>query len=271
MINLTLDFLNRLMENKIEIYDRISYESDKDTEEVKKEFLNKHRNDIDFKLISLIIENNVIVLNYILNELKVLYKLEVINEKDFYIYGIKEKINLDIDLYQFNSDEKEILDKIISEVNRIINGSTNLSYGILYLLPFKNGEYYKLGITNKKDLFRVKHLDDLYSVNFENAMLFYGLRKDIQLAESYLKQYIPRIYENPYDGMEGFSEIREMNSFEKAVEKCEQFKFDFGLIRYKLKDLNIQEWKNNVKVRPKKKEEDFDLEFPEMYFNIPDM
>ena len=270
MINLTLDFLNRLLENKIEIYNKVSDDTDKDIEEIKIEFLNRYRNDVDFKILSLIIDNYETVLKYTFNELKVLYKLEIINERDFYIYGGKESINLNIDLYQYTDDEKEVLDKIVSEINKIISGSTRLSYCILYLLPFKNGDYYKLGITGQKDLFRIKHLDDLYSIDFEKATIFYGLRKDIQLAENYLKQYIPQIYDNPYQGMDGFSEIREMETFEDVLTKCKQFTYDFGLLKQKLKDMDLQEWKNTVKVRPKKKEE-VDLEFHDMDFNIPSL
>lgn len=269
MINLKTDFLNRVIEGKIEDYNKRSEISDKTEDEIKDEFIERCRRDVDFKIVSLILEHTLPIYRYICNELKVEYKLRVINKGDFYIYGKKEDININLEYYYFNDEEKEIINQIISETDRIISGNTNLSYYVLYLLPFNNGDYYKLGITNQKDLFRIKHLDDLYDINFDDAVIFYGLKKDILLAERYLKQYIPMMYDNPYEGKDGFSEVREMQYFNKTMKKCnEQFTNDFGFLKYKLKDLDISEWKNSVKQRPKKKEE-ISIEFPDIEFNIP--
>lgn len=269
MINLTIDFLNKVIDGKIEIYNKRAYLSDKTEEEVKEEFIEKCKSDVDFKLISLILEHTLLIYRYIYNELIVEYKLRVINKGDFYVYGKKKDININLEFYYFNDEEKEIINQILSETNRIISGNTNLSYYVLYLLPFNNGNYYKLGITNQKDLFRIKYLDDIYDINFDESVIFYGFKRDILLVEKYLKQYIPKIYDNPYDGMNGFSEVREMEHFDKTVEKCtNQFTSDFEFLKYKLKDLDIPEWKNSIKQRPKKKEE-INIELPDVEFNIP--
>ena len=168
-------------------------------------------------------------------------------------------------------EEKEIINQIVSETNRIITGNTSLSYYVLYLLPFNNGDYYKLGITNQKDLFRIKYLDDVYDINFDESAIFYGFKRDILLAEKYLKQYIPKVYDNPYDGMNGFSEVREIEYFDKTMEKCtNQFTIDFGFLKYKLKDLDIPEWKNSIKQRPKRKEE-IQIDLPDIYLEVIDM
>ena len=271
MINLTIDFLNKVIDGKIEIYNKRAYLSDKTEDEVKEEFIERCKSDVEFKVISLILEHTLLIYRYIYNELIVEYKLRVINQGDFYVYGKKQDININLEFYYFTDEEKEIINQIVSETNRIITGNTSLSYYVLYLLPFNNGDYYKLGITNQKDLFRIKYLDDVYDINFDEAAIFYGFKRDILLAEKYLKQYIPKVYDNPYDGMNGFSEVREIEYFDKTMEKCtNQFTIDFGFLKYKLKDLDIPEWKNSIKQRPKRKEE-IQIDLPDIYLEVIDM
>ncbi len=271
MINLTIDFLNKVIDGKIEIYNKKAYLSDKTEDEVKEEFIERCKSDVEFKVISLILEHTLLIYRYIYNELIVEYKLRVINQGNFYVYGKKENININLEFYYFTCEEKEIIDQIVSETNRIITGNTSLSYYVLYLLPFNNGDYYKIGITNQKDLFRIKYLDDVYDINFDKAAIFYGFKRDILLTERYLKQYIPKIYDNPYDGMNGFSEVREIEHFDKTMEKCSnQFAIDFGFLKYKLKDLDIPEWKNSIKQRPKRKEE-IQIDIPDIYLEVIDM
>ena len=271
MINLTIDFLNKVIDGKIEIYNKKAYLSDKTEDEVKEEFIERCKSDVEFKVISLILEHTLLIYRYIYNELIVEYKLRVINQGNFYVYGKKEDININLEFYYFTCEEKEIIDQIVSETNRIITGNTSLSYYVLYLLPFNNGDYYKIGITNQKDLFRIKYLDDVYDINFDKAAIFYGFKRDILLTERYLKQYIPKIYDNPYDGMNGFSEVREIEHFDKTMEKCSnQFAIDFGFLKYKLKDLDIPEWKNSIKQRPKRKEE-IQIDIPDIYLEVIDM
>ena len=270
MINLTIDFLNKVIDGKIEIYNKRAYLSDKTEDEVKEEFIERCKSDVEFKVISLILEHTLLIYRYIYNELIVEYKLRVINQGDFYVYGKKQDININLEFYYFTDEEKEIINQIVSETNRIITGNTSLSY-VLYLLPFNNGDYYKLGITNQKDLFRIKYLDDVYDINFDESAIFYGFKRDILLAEKYLKQYIPKVYDNPYDGMNGFSEVREIEYFDKTMEKCtNQFTIDFGFLKYKLKDLDIPEWKNSIKQRPKRKEE-IQIDLPDIYLEVIDM
>jgi hypothetical protein len=271
LINLTIDFLNKVIDGKIEIYNKKAYLSDKTEDEVKEEFIERCKSDVEFKVISLILEHTLLIYRYIYNELIVEYKLRVINQGNFYVYGKKENININLEFYYFTCEEKEIIDQIVSETNRIITGNTSLSYYVLYLLPFNNGDYYKIGITNQKDLFRIKYLDDVYDINFDKAAIFYGFKRDILLTERYLKQYIPKIYDNPYDGMNGFSEVREIEHFDKTMEKCSnQFAIDFGFLKYKLKDLDIPEWKNSIKQRPKRKEE-IQIDIPDIYLEVIDM
>jgi hypothetical protein len=271
LINLTIDFLNKVIDGKIEIYNKKAYLSDKTEDEVKEEFIERCKSDVEFKVISLILEHTLLIYRYIYNELIVEYKLRVINQGNFYVYGKKEDININLEFYYFTCEEKEIIDQIVSETNRIITGNTSLSYYVLYLLPFNNGDYYKIGITNQKDLFRIKYLDDVYDINFDKAAIFYGFKRDILLTERYLKQYIPKIYDNPYDGMNGFSEVREIEHFDKTMEKCSnQFAIDFGFLKYKLKDLDIPEWKNSIKQRPKRKEE-IQIDIPDIYLEVIDM
>lgn len=246
MVNLSLDLLNRIIESKIEIYDEISFDTDRCESSIRKEFLSRYKYDADSKLVSLIIDNQNIVYKHVYNELKIEYKLKLFKNCQFLITE-KSQVNLDFEYFSLENKEKDIINIVTSEVNRIILGNTNFSYYILYLLKFKNGTHYKLGISNQLELNRIKHLDNTYEIDFENSVIYYGLKRDIQLVETYLKKLIPEIYNNPYKGKDGFSEIREIKSFDKVFHKCDnQFSKDFSFIRVELKNLE-DGWKQKVK------------------------
>jgi hypothetical protein len=242
MINLSLDLLNRIIESKIHIYDDISYNEEYELYD----FLQKYKYDADYKLIYLILDNREIVYKYIYNEFKIQYKLLLIEKSKFNIGGYRE-ITLDIEYYNFDSDEEKKLKIIKDEVSRIIYSNTNLSYSILYLLRFKNGIHYKFGISNNLNLYRLKILNDIYEIDFNKSFIYYGLKRDIHLVENYIKKIIPEIHNNPYQGMNGFSEIRGMETFKKVFKKCEnQFLKDFSLIKYELRKLN-KDWDKDIK------------------------
>jgi hypothetical protein len=261
MINLSIDLLNRIIESKIEIYDEITYNNK--SSELVYDFLERYKYDADSKLVSLIIENREIVYKYIYNKLKIQYKLIFLNKSTFSISNEKINNNLDFEYYLLDDKEEKILHIIKNEVDRIISGNTNLSYNIFYLLRFKYGIHYKLGISNQLDFSRLKILSDLYDIDFNKSIIYYGLKRDIQLIENYLKKLIPEIYDNPYKGKDGFSEIRDIKSFEKVFEKCEnQFSKDFSLIKYELKNLE-PDWKQKIK-KTKNSSKSTDIDLPEI-------
>jgi len=272
--NLVIDLLNRIIENKIEIYDEITDNVDEsDLESIKEEFLSNYKKHADREIISLILEHTELVYKYIVNQLKIQYKLKVFNTCDFVVSNSKEQINLDFQYYNFNIDEKEILDYIIDKANQVIDGNYIMSYNILYLLPFKNGKHFKFGISTQRDLSRVYRIDSLYNIDFEKSIIYYGLKPDIQLVENYIKKITPRIYNSPYKGKDGHSEIRDFYLFESILEKCDnQFQRDFSFVRYELKNLEINNWKNNIKTRTVVKKDDYNSfdSIPELEY-LPDV
>ena len=272
--NLVIDLLNRIIENKIEIYDEITDNVDEsDLESIKEEFLSNYKKHADREIISLILEHTELVYKYIVNQLKIQYKLKVFNTCDFVVSNSKEQINLDFQYYNFNLDEKEILDYIIDKANQVIDGNYIMSYNILYLLPFKNGKHFKFGISTQRDLSRVYRIDSLYNIDFEKSIIYYGLKPDIQLVENYIKKITPRIYNSPYKGKDGHSEIRDFYLFESILEKCDnQFQRDFSFVRYELKNLEINNWKNNIKTRTVVKKDDYNSfdSIPELEY-LPDV
>jgi hypothetical protein len=272
--NLVVDLLNRIIEDKIEIYDKITDNVDEsDLESIKEEFLSNYKKHADREIISLILEHTELVYKYIVNQLKIQYKLKVFNTCDFVVSNSKEQINLDFQYYNFNLDEKEILDYIIDKANQVIDGNYIMSYNILYLLPFKNGKHFKFGISTQRDLSRVYRIDSLYNIDFEKSIIYYGLKSDIQLVENYIKKITPRIYNSPYKGKDGHSEIRDFYLFESILEKCDnQFQRDFSFVRYELKNLEINNWKNNIKTRTVVKKDDYNSfdSIPELEY-LPDV
>lgn len=245
-INLVIDLLNRIIENKIEIWDI----NDHELESTKEEFLSNNKRSADREIVSLIVKHTDIVYKYIHNQLKIEYKLRFFDISSFKPIKSKNKITLEFEYYDLNLDELEILDDLIKKVKSLIDGNSSLSYNILYLLPFKNGEYFKFGISSQKDLHRVNHIDNLYQVDFQNSVIYYGLKPDIQLVENYIKKITSMSYNNPYKGKDGYSEIREFSLFKRILHKCDdQFRNDFSFIKYELKNLELDKWRNELKSR----------------------
>jgi hypothetical protein len=123
------------------------------------------------------------------------------------------------------------------------------------------------------DFSRVYHIDNLYEIDFENSVVYYGLKSDIHLVEKYIKKITPRIYNNPYNGKDGHSEVRDFSLFEQIYKKCEeQFSQDFSLIKYELKNLCLDNPKNVIKSRRNVKKDDSNsfTEIPELEY-VPDM
>ena len=137
--NLVVDLLNRIIENKIEIYDEITDNVDEsDLESIKEEFLSTYKKHADREIISLILEHTEIVYKWIFNQLKIEYKLRVLNRSNFIVAKSKTQIGLDFEYHHFDFDEKDILDSIITKANQIIDGNYTLSYNLLYLLPLRD-------------------------------------------------------------------------------------------------------------------------------------
>lgn len=272
--NLVLDLLNRIIENRIEIWDEITFNiEDSELDIVKEEFLSNHKRTSDREIISLIIRHTETVYKWIVNQLKIEYQRLVLHKSTFRHCVIKNKINVDFQYHSFDLDEQEILNDIIKRAEQLIDGNYTLSYNILYLLPFKNGKYFKFGISNNRDFSRVYHIDNLYEIDFEKSVVYYGLKSDIQLVEKYIKKITPRLYNNPYNGKDGHSEVRDFSLFEQIYKKCEdQFSQDFSLIKYELKNLCLDNPKNVIKSRRNVKKDDSNsfTEIPELEY-VPDM
>jgi hypothetical protein len=77
--NLVLDLLNRIIENRIEIWDEITFNiEDSELDIVKEEFLSNHKRTSDREIISLIIKHTETVYKWIVNQLKIEYQKRVL-------------------------------------------------------------------------------------------------------------------------------------------------------------------------------------------------
>ena len=92
--NLVLDLLNRIIENRIDIWDEITFNiEDSELDIVKEEFLSNHKRTSDREIISLIIKHTETVYKWIVNQLKIEYQRLVLHKATFRHCVIKNKIN----------------------------------------------------------------------------------------------------------------------------------------------------------------------------------
>ncbi|CAL2079540.1 hypothetical protein TD3509T_600089 [Tenacibaculum dicentrarchi] len=86
----------------------------------------------------------------------------------------------------------------------------------IYILPFLDGKYFKIGISNN-DLRRIKEHDSTYGIDKYKALVFEGKKRVIKALESSLLSICPEI--NIFEGKDGNTEIREI----KYLEYCMDF------------------------------------------------
>ena len=86
----------------------------------------------------------------------------------------------------------------------------------IYLLPFEDGINYKLGISSN-NLNRVFHHHNNYKIKLEEVKLYMcDDRNIVTKTEDYLKKSTKRKYVKKYDGLDGYTEIRSMMTFDRV-------------------------------------------------------
>jgi hypothetical protein len=81
---------------------------------------------------------------------------------------------------------------------------------ILYILPFKNGNHFKFGITGVKKFTRIKSLNRTYGIDIDKSFIYRGDKKSIVLIESKLKEN-EFLQVDDYIGIDGYTEVRKIS------------------------------------------------------------
>ena len=87
----------------------------------------------------------------------------------------------------------------------------------LYILYFRNGNFLKVGVSNKS-LERVKVLCRVYDLDLEKSLIFQTTKRIATSLERSLLSITEPLKENPFFGMDGCSEIREIKYLEYFLE-----------------------------------------------------
>ncbi|MCG8882890.1 hypothetical protein G1L02_06915 [Tenacibaculum finnmarkense] len=86
----------------------------------------------------------------------------------------------------------------------------------IYILPFLNGKYFKIGISNNS-LRRIKEHNSTYGIDKDKVLVFEGEKRVIKALESSLLSICPEI--NIFKDKDGHTEIRDI----KHLEYCMDF------------------------------------------------
>jgi hypothetical protein len=100
---------------------------------------------------------------------------------------------------------------------------------LLYILPFKSNEYFKIGIAKSNN--RIYSLDSIYSIDFDKCLIFEGDNKFIKLTERILLTEFEPIKSNPFT-TDGRTEIREIKHFNKVVKRINQLSKIYNFKKY---------------------------------------
>lgn len=87
---------------------------------------------------------------------------------------------------------------------------------ILYILPFKNGNHFKFGITKIQSLKRIKQINSLYDIDIDNGFIYRGDKTSVISAESELKIY-ETLEVDEYLGLPGYTEIRDISKLDMTI------------------------------------------------------
>ncbi len=110
---------------------------------------------------------------------------------------------------------------------------------ILYILPFKNGRYFKFGITKEMNFERIKHINRIYGIDIERGLVYYGNTKDIVFIENQLKNKFC-VKNHEYKGRNGYTEVRNISELKSTISILKEYKNKFDLQKFKLKKLNYK-------------------------------
>lgn len=90
----------------------------------------------------------------------------------------------------------------------------------LYILPFKDKNHFKIGISSK-NYTRIKHLDKLYSVNLDKSLIITaGKNSTIKILETELLTIFPKA--DIYKNTEGRTEIRDIKYLNECIDYIKQ-------------------------------------------------
>ena len=117
----------------------------------------------------------------------------------------------------------------------------------IYLLPTKNGRYFKLGKSSIGQVRATGKLHRIYNFDFNRSLVFFADRETVYKVETELKKSIPSC-KHVYGKVDGSSEIREFKYFGKALALLrdkELVEFPFYQIFGKDKSKQTSATKNN--------------------------
>lgn len=114
----------------------------------------------------------------------------------------------------------------------------------LYILPFNDNQFLKIGISLSDNFNRINNLSKIYDINLNNAILISSDNaENIKLLEKNIKTIINETInpDNRYYGKDGHTEIRKVKYLNDIIELINKFK----------PILNLQELKYNIQYAKK--------------------
>lgn len=119
---------------------------------------------------------------------------------------------------------------------------------ILYILPFRNGKYFKFGITKNMNLDRIKEVNRNYGIDVDRSLIYYGDTREVTSIESKLKDR-PCLEQHKYKGCDGYTEVRKISELDDVINIVKTY----NLSEFELKSLNFKFKRYRLSHLPKKK------------------
>jgi len=85
----------------------------------------------------------------------------------------------------------------------------------LYILPFIDGKHFKIGISSK-DFTRIKHLNSLYNIDLDKALIVSSSKRNISLLERELLQIFDKDECDDFNS-DGHTEIRHIKYLDECI------------------------------------------------------
>lgn len=124
----------------------------------------------------------------------------------------------------------------------------------LYILPFKDKKHFKVGISSN-NMNRIKHLNSIYSLDYDNGFILQGKEKKVKMLETMLLSITNQV--DTFIGNDGHTEVRSINDYDKVIEQISLYEDAF-----KLKKEFLNKPIHTVKPKPKLKHNNIKKEKP---------
>ena len=125
----------------------------------------------------------------------------------------------------------------------------------LYILPFNDGKHFKFGRSSGNYSRLQQHNNTYGGIDFESSLIIEASKRVVITMEALLKISIKRDDKTVYEGLDGYTEVRDVKYLHNCCDHLKHFQSSIGLVCKTITELDVYKYKqtNKRKLRDNRK------------------